>query len=73
MRIVIGISAACGALILGSMAPANAANLSGQDVGAMYPVMMTRAEGKSLAGGSKMMNVFAVSNSCGGAIDDPWL
>jgi hypothetical protein len=73
VRIVIGISAACGALVLGSMAPASAANLSGQDVATAYSIMMTNAEGKSLVGGSKMMNVFAVSNAGGGAVDDPWL
>lgn len=73
MRIVIGISAACGALALGSIAPASAANLSGQDVATAYSIMMTNAEGKSLVGGSKMMNVFAVSNSGAGSVDDPWL
>ena len=57
MRIVIGISAACGALVLSSMAPASAADLSSQDVATAYSIMMTKAEGKSLAGGSKMMNV----------------
>ena len=73
MRMAIGISAACGALVLSSMAPASAADLSSQDVATAYSIMMTKAEGKSLAGGSKMMNVFAVSNSGGGAVDDPWL
>ena len=73
MRIVIGIAAACGALVLGSMAPASAADLSSQDVATAYSIMMTKAEGKSLAGGSKMMNAFAVSNSGAGSVDDPWL
>lgn len=73
MRTVMGISAACGALVIGSMAPASAANLSDQDVATAYSIMMTNAEGKSLVGGSKMMNVFAVSNSGGGAVDNPWL
>lgn len=73
MRIVIGISAACGALILASVAPASAANLSSQDVATAYSIMMTNAEGKSLVGGSKLMNVFAVSNSSGGSVDNPWL
>lgn len=73
MRTAIGISAACTALVIGSMAPASAANLSGQDVATAYSIMMTNAEGKSLVGGSKLMSVFAVSNSSDGSVDNPWL
>lgn len=73
MRTAIGTSVACGALVLASIAQASAATLSGQDVASAYSIMMTSAEGKSLAGGSKMMNVFAVSNSGDGSVDDPWL
>ncbi|HEY7822298.1 MAG TPA: hypothetical protein VIG24_05675 [Acidimicrobiia bacterium] len=69
----VSLTAACGALVLGSMAPAGAANLSGQDVATAYSIMMTSAQGKSLVGGSKMMNVFAVSNSGAGSVDNPWL
>ena len=73
MRTAIGISAACTALVVGSMAPASAADLPAQDVATAYSIMMTKAEGKSPAGGSKMMGVFAVSNSGDDAVDAPWL
>jgi hypothetical protein len=73
MRRRIGIVVACSAVAIAGAAPATAADLSGADVAQAYSIMMTNAEGKSLTGGSKMMNVFAVSNSGAGSVDDPWL
>ena len=70
---LIGMSVACGALALGSLAPASAADLSSQDVARAYSILMTPAEAKSLAGGTKMMRVFAVASTISTKPDTPWL
>ena len=73
MRSIIGISVACGALVVAATAPAQAADLSGQEIGRAYSIMMTGAEGKALAGGTKMMSTFAVASATKGSPDAPWL
>ena len=73
MRSIIGISVACGALVLAATAPAHAADFSGQEIGRAYSILMTNAEGKSLAGGTKMMSTFAVASATKGSPDGPWL
>ena len=48
MRSIIGISVACGALVVAAVAPASAAELSPQDVARGYEVTMTKAEARQL-------------------------
>lgn len=73
MRRVVGIAIASGVLLAGATVPASAADLSSQEVGKAYSILMTPAEARSLAGGTKLMRVFAVASAIGAKPDTPWL
>lgn len=73
MRRLVGIAIACSSLVLAGAVPAAAADLSSQQVGSAYSTLMTASEAKSLAGGTKMMRVFAVASAVSGMPDAPWL
>ena len=73
MRRSVAIVVSCSALGAASAMPAAAKDLSSQDVAKAYSILMTPAEARSLAGGTKMMRAFAVASSLKGAPDAPWL
>ncbi len=73
MRSIIGISVACGALVVGAVAPASAAELSPQDVARAYEVTMTKAEARQLGVTGNVLSTFGVTTSDIGTPDAPWL
>lgn len=73
MRRTTGIALGCAAALALTSVPVVAADLSSQQVGAAYSTLMTSSEAKSLAGGTKMMRVFAVASAVSGMPDAPWL
>ena len=73
MRSIIGISVACGALVVAAVAPASAAGLSPQDVARGYEVTMTKAEARQLGVTGKVLSTFGVTTSDVGTPDAPWL
>jgi hypothetical protein len=73
MRIVIGVSAICGALVLSAIGPASAAELSSQDVARGYAVTMTKSEARQLGVTGKVLSTFGVTESDIGTPNAPWL
>lgn len=73
MRLFIGISVACGALAVGVVAPASAANLSAQDVALGYATTMSKAEARQLGVTGKVLSTFGVTQAESGTPDAPWL
>jgi len=60
-------------LVLTSIAPAQAASLSPQQVSSAYSIMMTRAEAQQLGVTKRMLSDFGVARSDKGTPDAPWL
>lgn len=73
MRRVLGVSVACGVLVVGAAMPAGAANLSSDAVATAYTIMMSKAEAKQLGVKAPTMGAFAVTQSDKGTPDAPWL
>jgi hypothetical protein len=60
-------------LMLTSIAPAQAAGLSSQQVSSAYSIMMTRGEAEQLGVTKQMISYFGVARSDKGTPDAPWL
>ena len=73
MRSIIGISVACGALVMTAMAPASAANLSSQDVATGYEITMTKSDARQMGVAGKLFGTYAIAQSDKGTPDAPWL